>query len=131
MPAYVEAEHEVWIPELGAHAPDTRQFLHGRGRRFDPRSRAAWRIYAVVTHARQKYTNSSGGHTTNGTIELVSCGSNNDYRVPACAALRLHDNVDDIDDNDTDCHGIKKKTQFIAEFRGERLTFENARVKVT
>lgn len=31
VPAYVEAEHEVWVPELGAHAPDARQFLHGRG----------------------------------------------------------------------------------------------------
>lgn len=26
--ANVEAEHEVWVPELGAHAPHTRQLLH-------------------------------------------------------------------------------------------------------
>jgi len=27
--ADVEAEHEVWVAELGAHAPDARQLLHG------------------------------------------------------------------------------------------------------
>lgn len=30
MPAHVEAEHEVRVPELGAHAPDARKLLHGR-----------------------------------------------------------------------------------------------------
>jgi len=30
VPAHVEAEHEVRVSELGAHASDTRKLLHGR-----------------------------------------------------------------------------------------------------
>jgi len=30
MPAHIEAEHEVRVPELGAHAPNARKLLHGR-----------------------------------------------------------------------------------------------------
>lgn len=87
MPAYVEAEHEVWVPELGAHAPDACQFFHGRRCRYNPRSRTARGTFAVVTHARQNIRTCLDD-TRRRTVELVSCVNNN-HRAPARGVLTI------------------------------------------